>query len=48
MTTPKKTPSVTGSYPAHVEPKDAIVTLDLDPTFSKFKGYHIKMNPLQI
>ena len=25
--------------------KDAIVTLDLDPTIFALKGYHIKMNP---
>ena len=48
MTTPKKTPYLTGYYHAHVEPKDATVTLDLDPTFFVLKGYHIKINPPQI
>ena len=47
MTTPNKTPSLTGYYPAHVGPKDATVTLDLDPTFFALKGYHIKMHPPQ-
>jgi hypothetical protein len=48
MTTPKKTPSLTGYYTAHVGPKDATVTLDLDLTFFALKDYHIKMNPPQI
>ena len=30
---PKKTMSLTGCYHVHVEPKDAIVTPYLDPTF---------------
>jgi hypothetical protein len=45
MTTPKKTPSLTGYYPAHVEPKDATVTLDLDPTFFALKGYPYQNGP---
>ena len=45
MSTPKETPSLTGYFPAHVEPKDATVTLDFDPTFSPLKGYHIKHLP---
>ena len=48
MTTPKKTPSLTGFYLAHVEPKDATVTPDLDPTFFALKDYHTKMNPPHI
>ena len=45
MTTAEKTPSLTGYYHVHVEPKDAIVILELDMTFFALKGYHIKMNP---
>ena len=48
MTTLKKTRSLTGFYPVHAEPKDAIVTLDLDRTFFALKGYHIKMNNMRI
>ena len=46
--TPKKTPSLTGYYHVHAEPKDAIVTPDLDMTFFALQGYHIKMNHPQI
>ena len=44
----KKIPSLIGYYPTHVEPKDAIVTPDLDLTFFASKGYHTIMNPSQI
>jgi hypothetical protein len=45
MTIPKKTLSLIGYYPAHVEPKDATVTPALNPTFFVLKGYHIKIHP---
>ena len=48
ITTPKKTLSLTGYYHVYTEPKDAIVTPDLDPKFFALKGYHIKMNHPQI
>ena len=35
--TPNKKLSLNGYYPAHAEPKDAIVPLDLDPTFFALK-----------
>ena len=45
---PQENIVLTSYYHVHAEPKDAIVTPDLDPTFFALKGYHIKMNHPQI